>query len=62
MGAVVQLLVPVAVPLDPPLEDQVTELTPELSVAVPRRVMVAAVVVDVAEAGFVMVMDGAVVS
>jgi hypothetical protein len=62
MGAVLQLVAPLAVP-DPPVElDHVTFVTPTLSLAVPLTMMLLADVETLVLAGDAIVSDGAVVS
>ncbi len=62
MGVVVQAVEPVAEPLAPADVDHTTDVTPTLSLAFPRTTIESELLVDVAVAGEVMVMDGAVVS
>ena len=62
MGGVVHWVVPIAVP-DPPVElDQVTWLTPTLSLAVPLTISEVAEIATLVLAGDKIVSDGGVVS
>jgi hypothetical protein len=62
MGGVIQLVVPAAVPESPAELDQVTSLTPTLSLAVPLTTMELAEVETVLLGGETIANDGGVVS